>query len=106
MIADQENDDDEKTFQHSGASRVRRTKDPQGSRDHKCQFCAKTYLSYPALYTHLRNKHPKGADGGPGGAGGHGQSHGGGGQQPGVGANRGRGRPKKSPISTAFGLGH
>ena len=37
----------------------RRTKDADG-RNHKCSFCAKTYLSYPALYTHLKNKHAKG----------------------------------------------
>lgn len=35
------------------------------NRDHKCSFCAKTYLSYPALYTHLKNKHAKGPDGNP-----------------------------------------
>ena len=35
------------------------------SRDYKCTFCAKTYLSYPALYTHLKNKHAKGPDGNP-----------------------------------------
>ena len=29
----------------------RRTKETQG-RDYKCTFCSKTYLSYPALYTH------------------------------------------------------
>lgn len=32
---------------------------PAQERNHKCQFCSKTYLSYPALYTHLRNKHAK-----------------------------------------------
>ena len=37
----------------------------QEHRDFKCSFCAKTYLSYPALYTHLKNKHAKGPDGNP-----------------------------------------
>ena len=30
--------------------------DPEG-RDYKCQVCEKTYLSYPALYTHMKQKH-------------------------------------------------
>lgn len=52
-------------------------------RDYKCIYCDKTYLSYPALYTHMKNKHAKGPDG-----------------QPLVNFNsgRGRGRPKKSSI--------
>ena len=49
-------------------------------RNFKCSFCAKTYLSYPALYTHLKNKHAKGPDGNPVAA---------------LNAGRGRGRPKK-----------
>jgi hypothetical protein len=55
-------------------------------RDHKCQFCDKTYLSYPALYTHMKTKHAKGPDG-----------------QPLVSFNtgRGRGRPKKN--ATVYG---
>ena len=57
----------------------RRTKDAEG-RNHKCSFCAKTYLSYPALYTHLKNKHAKGPDGNPIAA---------------LNVGRGRGRPKK-----------
>ena len=58
---------------------LRRTKDADG-RNHKCSFCAKTYLSYPALYTHLKNKHAKGPDGNPIAA---------------LNVGRGRGRPKK-----------
>ena len=58
----------------------RRTKDAEG-RDHKCSFCAKTYLSYPALYTHLKNKHAKGPDGNPIAT---------------LTVGRGRGRPKKT----------
>jgi hypothetical protein len=59
----------------------RRSKNDAQGRDHKCTFCEKTYLSYPALYTHMKNKHAKGPDG-----------------QPFINFNsgRGRGRPKKN----------
>jgi len=69
--------DDNDTY---GASKQRRTKDAEG-RNHKCNFCSKTYLSYPALYTHLKNKHAKGPDGNPVAT---------------LTVGRGRGRPKKS----------
>jgi len=61
----------------------RRSKNDVNGRDHKCLYCDKTYLSYPALYTHMKNKHAKGPDG-----------------QPLISLNsgRGRGRPKKSSI--------
>ena len=61
----------------------RRSKNDDNGRDYKCIYCDKTYLSYPALYTHMKNKHAKGPDG-----------------QPLVSFNsgRGRGRPKKSHI--------
>lgn len=41
----------------------RRSKNDFQGRDHKCTCCDKTYLSYPALYTHMKNKHAKGPDG-------------------------------------------
>lgn len=41
----------------------RRSKNDFTGRDHKCTYCDKTYLSYPALYTHMKNKHAKGPDG-------------------------------------------
>jgi len=69
---DMYNSDDE-----DGTSNIKR-KDQ--NRDHKCGFCAKTYLSYPALYTHLKNKHAKGPDGNPIAQ---------------LNIGRGRGRPKK-----------
>lgn len=60
----------------------RRSKNEKNGRDHKCG-CGKTYLSYPALYTHIKTKHggknPNGID-----------------QQP---SSRTRGRPKKVLIS-------
>lgn len=59
----------------------RRTKETQG-RDYKCTYCSKTYLSYPALYTHQKNKHAIGPDGNP---------------IPSLNPGRGRGRPKKFP---------
>lgn len=38
----------------------RRSKNDLDGRDYKCSFCPKTYLSYPALYTHMKTKHSKG----------------------------------------------
>jgi len=59
----------------------RRSKNDVQGRDHKCNYCEKTYLSYPALYTHMKNKHAKGPDGQP---------------LISVNSGRGRGRPKKN----------
>ena len=67
----------------------KKNKEAQG-RDHKCSFCSKTYLSYPALYTHLKNKHAKGPDGNP-----ISQSN----------SGRGRGRPKKALNSGILPIG-
>jgi hypothetical protein len=36
--------------------RIRRTKKNDVGRDFLCP-CGKSYLSYPALYTHIKNKH-------------------------------------------------
>jgi hypothetical protein len=59
----------------------RRSKNEKNGRNYICS-CGKDYLSYPALYTHIKNKHngknPNGAD------------------QPA--SSRARGRPKKVPI--------
>jgi hypothetical protein len=41
----------------------RRSKNDVDGRDFKCKYCDKTYLSYPALYTHMKQKHAKGPDG-------------------------------------------
>ena len=61
----------------------RRSKNDIHGRDYRCTFCEKTYLSYPALYTHIKNKHARGPDG-----------------QPLIAFNsgRGRGRPKKNAL--------
>ena len=58
----------------------RRSKNDLQGRDFKCSFCSKTYLSYPALYTHMKTKHSTGPDG----------------QQLLLNSGRGRGRPKKN----------
>ena len=58
----------------------RRSKNDLDGRDYKCSFCSKTYLSYPALYTHMKNKHSTGSDG----------------QHLLLNSGRGRGRPKKN----------
>jgi hypothetical protein len=56
----------------------RRSKADMDGRNHKCQSCGKSYLSYPALYTHMKTKHAS-----------NGQTTG-----------RGRGRPKKDTGET------
>lgn len=58
----------------------RRSKNDLDGRDYKWSFCPKTYLSYPALYTHMKTKHSKGSDG----------------QHLLLNSGRGRGRPKKN----------
>lgn len=63
--------------QNSGNKGKRRSKNEPEGRNYKCKQCDRTYLSYPALYTHIKTKHTA----------------------PGVGSlhtGRGRGRPKKS----------
>jgi hypothetical protein len=40
----------------------RRSKNDTEGRVHKCQQCDRTYLSYPALYTHIKTKHPSSSD--------------------------------------------
>ena len=52
--------------------RKRTTKKESDVRNYKCSFCDKSYLSYPALYTHVKQKHNT-------------NNH----------SGRGRGRPKK-----------
>lgn len=37
--------------------RARRSKNDQVGRNHICKKCGKCYLSYPALYTHIKTKH-------------------------------------------------
>jgi hypothetical protein len=46
-----------------GGKNKRRSKNDVDGRDFKCKYCDKTYLSYPALYTHMKQKHSKGPDG-------------------------------------------
>jgi hypothetical protein len=54
--------------------RKRTTKKESDIRNYKCSLCDKSYLSYPALYTHCKQKHNT-------------NNH----------SGRGRGRPKKEP---------
>jgi len=51
----------------------RRSKNDNTGRTYVCNICGKAYLSYPALYTHIKTKH----------------------NSVGGGSSRGRGRPKK-----------
>jgi len=55
--------------------RKRATKKESDIRNYKCSFCDKSYLSYPALYTHCKQKHNT-------------NNH----------SGRGRGRPKKEQM--------
>ena len=59
------------------ARRSRRSKNDTTQRNYKCNYCEKSYLSYPALYTHMKQKHA--SDG----------------QRPPL-NGRGRGRPRKT----------
>lgn len=61
----------------AAARHKRRTKVESDARTFKCRHCNKTYLSYPALYTHMKTKHASPHDALPPGSG------------------RSRGRPKK-----------
>lgn len=88
MLSDDGCDDQDSVLGPDGASKKkqkRRSKNDVNGRDFKCTFCDKTYLSYPALYTHMKNKHAKGPDG-----------------QPLIAFNsgRGRGRPKKNSLGS------
>ena len=55
------NDDD--SNENGAGKGKRRSKNDVEGRDFKCNYCTKTYLSYPALYTHIKQKHSKGPDG-------------------------------------------
>lgn len=66
-------DDDEKR------KSKRRSKNDNDGRTHKCPQCGKSYLSYPALYTHIKQKHNQNGHSG-----------------------RGRGRPKKDTGEVNF----
>lgn len=59
--------------------RKRATKKESDVRNYKCSFCDKSYLSYPALYTHCKQKHNT-------------NNH----------SGRGRGRPKKEQSEQNF----
>lgn len=48
--------DDEKNIRKPGEKQKRRSKNDCSGRDYRCG-CGKTYLSYPALYTHIKTKH-------------------------------------------------
>lgn len=39
------------------SKRLRKSKKEEIGRNYSCNVCSKAYLSYPALYTHKRNKH-------------------------------------------------
>lgn len=80
-------DDDEDGEDGDRKKQKRRSKNDVQGRDHRCNYCEKTYLSYPALYTHMKNKHAKGPDGQP---------------LININSGRGRGRPKKNASGVRF----
>lgn len=71
----------------------RRSKYDNAGRDFKCQFWDNAYLSYPAMYTHMKTKHYYTGSEGDMLAGGEGQGIPGGVI---MNTGRGRGRPKKN----------
>ena len=44
-------------MQIQNQNQYRRSKKDNEGRDFKCQICEKTYLSNPAMYNHMKNKH-------------------------------------------------
>lgn len=66
------NEYDSKEEEEGRNRNKRRSKNDNEGRNHKCTLCGKSYLSYPALYTHIKQKHNTSGNSG-----------------------RGRGRPKK-----------
>jgi len=61
--SDDEGSDDGSGSRDAAGKSKRRSKNDVDGRDFKCKYCEKTYLSYPALYTHMKQKHSKGPDG-------------------------------------------
>ena len=53
---EKEKNEDEKDMRKPGEKQKRRSKNECYGRDYKCG-CGKEYLSYPALYTHIKTKH-------------------------------------------------
>ncbi len=49
-----EGDSDDESGSNDKNKNKRRSKNDVDGRDHKCKYCDKTYLSYPALYTHMK----------------------------------------------------
>jgi len=49
-----EYDDEDDGNDRGGEKKSRRSKNDNDGRDFKCKHCDKTYLSYPALYTHSK----------------------------------------------------
>jgi len=64
---------------HYTQPKQRKTDVPDEDRKHECKQCDKKYLSYPALYTHIKTKHGLTS-----------------GTPINTGSTRGRGRPKKN----------
>ena len=73
-----ESDEDSHEMNQEEGRKGRRSKHDNDGRVHVCD-CGKTYLSYAALYTHIKQKH----------------SHGSGGEIARPTTGRGRGRPRK-----------
>ena len=53
---DIDKNDEDKNIRKPGEKQKRRSKNECYGRDYKCG-CGKEYLSYPALYTHIKTKH-------------------------------------------------
>lgn len=69
-------------FDKDQNKRGRRSKNDNDGRSHICKFCGKSYLSYPALYTHTKIKHSSGQNS----------------------SGRSRGRPKKENIDGVINI--
>ena len=54
MMEDENKDALYNLNENDETKKLRRTKNDTAGRTYKCKFCGKSYLSYPALYTHSK----------------------------------------------------
>jgi hypothetical protein len=77
---DGQNEDDGTIIKLESNKGKRRSKNDNDGRNHICKLCNKAYLSYPALYTHMKTKH----------------------QNDNPSSSKGRGRPKKDNPESVY----
>lgn len=56
MESEESKNNENQSKRETEKKRARRTRKDEDGRDYVCS-CGKSYLSYPALYTHIKTKH-------------------------------------------------